>query len=207
MAERLKEYRSKRRFEKTPEPSGEGEGEVSSEFYKVVKKKFSAPKARPVYVVQEHKARRLHWDLRLELDGVLKSWAVPKGIPAEKGERHLAVQTEDHPLEYASFAGKIPQGNYGAGTVKIWDRGTFELWKREAGLIKVWIKGEKIKGEYVLIKLAPRPQFPGKNNWLLFKRLDWNEREGELKRLAKKEKKTVTEVLEAIKLQTAVGSK
>lgn len=194
---------AKRKFEKTKEPAGEGgvEGEVSAEFCAQVAKKYKVPAERPIYVVHEHAARRLHWDLRLELEGVLKSWALPKGIPTKKGEKHLAVQTEDHPLEYASFSGEIPAGNYGAGTVKIWDRGTFELWKREAGMIKVWLMGKKIKGEYVLVKMAPRPAFPGKNSWLLFKRLDWEERQQEIKRLAEKRKITPRELLASFKTQ------
>lgn len=106
----------------------------------------------------------------MELEGVLKSWAIPKEPPAEIGVKRLAVATEDHPLEYAKFSGTIPEGLYGAGKVKIWDRGTFSLVKKEAELIKFHVKGKRIKGEYVLIKMKPRPNFPGKNNWLFFRR-------------------------------------
>src|SRR2546423_5455619 len=107
----LKEYRRKRDPKETPEP-------------------FSGGKSRqkqPIFVVQRHDARRLHYDFRLERNGALASWAVPKGVPLEPGEQHLAVHVEDHPLEYAKFAGEIPQGNYGAGTVEIWDDGTYDL--------------------------------------------------------------------------------
>src|SRR3954468_21834605 len=110
----LGEYRRKRDPSKTPEPfkGGEKRGKL------------------PIFVVQRHDARRLHYDFRLELKGALPSWAVPKGIPLEPGARALAVHVEDHPLEYATFEGEIPAGNYGAGTVEIWDNGTFELLER-----------------------------------------------------------------------------
>ncbi|VVB53758.1 DNA polymerase Ligase (LigD) [uncultured archaeon] len=124
-----------------------------------------APKGwvRPIYVVQEHDASRLHWDLRLEKDCVLKSWAVTKEPPVEEGVRRLAVAVEDHALSYASFEGIIPEGNYGAGPVRIWDKGTFteEEWTESKIVVK--IKGQKINGKYVLIKLKD-----GKN-WLFFK--------------------------------------
>lgn len=166
-AKKLETYRAKRKFEKTPEPAGE----ISAEFYEIVTKKYKVPRQRPILVVHEHAARRLHFDLRIELGNVLKSWAVPKGIPTKIGDKRLAVETEDHPLEYASFRGIIPPGNYGAGTVKIWDRGTFELVKNEPELVKFWAKGKKMEGEYVLAKMKPQPAFPGKKNWLLFRRL------------------------------------
>ena len=106
----LREYERKRDPKKTPEPfSGKRRGK------------------QPVFVVQRHDARRLHYDFRLERDGALASWDVPKGIPLEPGERHLAVHVEDHPLDYGSFEGEIPKGQYGAGTVEIWDSGTYEL--------------------------------------------------------------------------------
>ncbi len=115
----LTEYKRKRDPKKTPEPFGG-------------KKKTKAP----IFVVQRHDARRLHYDFRLERNGALASWAVPKGVPLEPGAQHLAVHVEDHPLEYGSFEGEIPAGQYGAGTVEIWDRGTYELLeeKRNGGL-------------------------------------------------------------------------
>jgi DNA ligase D-like protein (predicted 3'-phosphoesterase) len=122
---------------------------------------------RPIYVIQEHHARNLHWDLRLEFEGALRSWAIPKEPPREPGIKRLAVQVEDHPLSYASFEGTIPEGEYGAGTVKIWDRGTFELLKKREDRIGVNLKGDLLRGEYELIQT----KMGGKTkNWLFFKR-------------------------------------
>ncbi len=111
--EKLSRYRAKRHFDQTAEPQG-------------VEEAPGAPVAGGRFVVQEHSATRLHWDLRLEHEGVLASWAIPNGIPPEPAENRLAVHTEDHPLEYLDFHGEIPKGEYGAGTMKIWDTGTFE---------------------------------------------------------------------------------
>lgn len=116
-----------------------------------------------IYVIQKHKATHLHWDLRLEMDGVLKSWAIPKEPPKKKGIKRLAIQVEDHPIEYAEFEGVIPEGQYGAGKVEIWDRGTYEIEERKRDKIVIHINGKKLKGRYCLIK------FKGKNNWLFFK--------------------------------------
>jgi len=105
------------------------------------------------FVIQEHHARRLHWDFRLERDGVLVSWALPKGLPEDPATNRLAIRTEDHPLEYASFEGEIPPGQYGAGTVRIWDRGTYETQKWADEEIKVVIYGSRVSGRYVLIHI------------------------------------------------------
>lgn len=150
----LEEYEKKRHFTKTPEPS-------AIDF----KKSYD----KPIFVVQRHDARNLHYDFRLEMDGVLKSWAVPKEPPKEAGTRRLAIETEDHPLAYADFEGEIPAGEYGAGKVEIWDRGTFELLKREEREIVVALEGEKLKGEYVLIRTK---YGKGEKGWLFFKRAD-----------------------------------
>ncbi len=148
----LKEYRAKRDFRKTPEPPP-----------------ASAPKKRQglVYVVQKHQASHLHYDLRLEEEGVLKSWAIPKIPPQEGGVRRLAVETEDHPLEYGDFEGVIPEGEYGAGRVEIWDKGTYQA--EETGPAKrvVSIKGQMLNGRYGLIKL--KPGSARDKNWLFFK--------------------------------------
>src|ERR671932_1128682 len=150
MAE-LREYRRKRDPKKTPEPFGG-------------KKRGK----QPIFVVQRHDARRLHYDFRLERAGVLVSWAVPKGVPLEPGQQHLAVHVEDHPLEYASFEGEIPKGEYGAGTVEIWDRGTYELLeeKRDGGLT-VRLEGERLNGTWALVpaKLSGDPK-----NWLIIRK-------------------------------------
>jgi len=118
------------------------------------------------FVVQEHHARRLHWDLRLEMDGVLKSWAIPKEIPLKKGVKRLAIQTEDHSLDYADFEGIIPEGFYGAGEVKIWDKGSYKLIEREEGKIVFEVEGKKMKGKYALIRMKSGKY---KGNWILFK--------------------------------------
>ncbi|WP_292389533.1 DNA polymerase ligase N-terminal domain-containing protein [Methanosarcina sp. UBA5] len=149
----LEEYEKKRHFKKTPEPP-------TSDF-----KKSSY---KPIFVVQRHDARKLHYDFRLEMNGVLKSWAVPKEPPKEAGTRRLAIETEDHPLAYADFEGEIPAGEYGAGKVEIWDKGIFELLKREEREIVVKLKGEKLKGIYVLVRTKYGKEEKG---WLFFKKV------------------------------------
>ena len=119
-----------------------------------------------IFVVQEHKAKKLHWDFRLEMDNVLKSWAIPKEPPLKKGIKRLAIQVEDHSLDYANFEGIIPEGFYGAGEVKIWDKGDYKLEKREEDKIVFWLNGKKMKGRYVLLKLKTGKY---KGNWILFK--------------------------------------
>jgi bifunctional non-homologous end joining protein LigD len=114
------------------------------------------------FQVQEHGARRLHWDFRLELDGVLKSWAVPKGVPVEPGMKRLAVEVEDHPLSYYGFEGVIPKGEYGAGTVKVWDEGEYILELREPRKYHILLKGRKLQGDYRLINFKDK-------NWLIYK--------------------------------------
>ena len=137
MAKKLAEYEAKRDFKRTPEPGA-----------KVPRKETKAPR----FVVQEHHARRLHWDLRLEKDGVGVSWAVPKGIPPDPKKNHLAVHVEDHPLDYFNFAGEIPKGNYGAGSVSIWDAGTYEPVKWSDREVMVDFQGKRLKGRYVLFQ-------------------------------------------------------
>jgi DNA ligase D-like protein (predicted 3'-phosphoesterase) len=116
------------------------------------------------YVIQKHTATHLHYDLRLEMDGTLKSWAVPKEPPTSTGVKRLIVQVEDHPLDYADFEGVIPEGKYGAGKVEIWDKGTYKVIDREEDKLVVEINGSKLRGSYVLIR------FKGKKNWLFFKK-------------------------------------
>ncbi len=117
------------------------------------------------FVIHEHHSHHLHFDLRLERDGVLKSWAVPKGIPEAAGEKHLAVEVEDHPLEYGHFEGTIPAGEYGAGTVSIWDNGTYETKHWDSDKIEIAFHGKRLTGHYVLVKFKRA----GKNEWLVFK--------------------------------------
>lgn len=126
---------------------------------------LSVNNEKRIYVIQEHHASHLHWDLRLEMNGVLKSWAVPKEPPLETGIKRLAVPVEDHPLGYESFQGKITEGQYGAGDVIIWDKGTYEPTSIKDDKIVFNINGEKLKGEYCLVKT----KFQGKDNWLFFK--------------------------------------
>ena len=142
----LEEYNRKRSFNKTPEPEG-----------------IIAKDDLRRFVVQKHQASHLHYDFRLEMDGVLKSWAVPKGMPEMPGIRRLAVQVEDHPLDYIGFSGTIPEGQYGAGTVEIWDSGSYHLVKQDAKQIEFNLEGSKLSGGYVLVHTD-------KNNWLLIKR-------------------------------------
>lgn len=157
----LEEYRGKRDFSRTPEPHGEQD----------------AAGDRPRFVIQKHRATTLHYDFRLEVDGVLKSWAVPKGPSMSPKEKRLAVPTEDHPLDYADFEGVIPEGSYGAGTVLVWDRGTYqnltakegqEIGVAEAlqrGHVSFWLAGEKLRGGYALTRFRT-----GKGEaWLLVK--------------------------------------
>jgi bifunctional non-homologous end joining protein LigD len=139
MPDRLERYRGKRDPAATPEPAGDAAVEPAAE-------------GERRFVVQEHHARRLHWDLRLEHDGVLASWAVPRGIPPDPERNHLAVRTEDHPLEYLEFQGEIPAGQYGAGTMKIWDRGTYEEHKFRDDEVMVTFHGERVRGRYVLFR-------------------------------------------------------
>ncbi len=116
------------------------------------------------FVIQYHQATRLHYDFRLEMDGVLKSWAVPKEPPTESGVKRLAVQVEDHELSYMDFEGTIPEGMYGAGKVEIWDKGVYTLEHRSKDKIVFTLQGEKLSGDYVLVR------FKGDKNWLLFKK-------------------------------------
>ena len=139
--------------------------EISQSFCEQIVKKYDKNElARPVYVIQEHHAKRLHWDLRFEIGNTLKSWALPKSPPEKEGEKRLAVQVDDHPIQYALFEGEIPAGNYGAGQVTIWDKGTFEILEREAKKLVVDIKGDKLKGRYCLLHFKPQEK-----NWLFFK--------------------------------------
>ena len=137
-AEKLAGYRSKRELAETPEPDGASAPEL--------------PGGQARFVVHEHHARRLHWDLRLERDGVLASWAVPNGIPDDPKRNRKAIHVEDHPLDYIDFRGEIPAGNYGAGEVSIWDHGTYECEKWRADEVIVVFHGERLKGRYALFQ-------------------------------------------------------
>lgn len=123
-----------------------------------------------IYTIHKHYASHLHWDLRLEMKGVLKSWAIPKQPPLKKGIKRLAIQVEDHPLSYADFKGVIPKGNYGAGKVEIWDKGDYELKEKTNKKIEIIFQGKKLKGDYILIKTNYEKDKKQKNkNWLFFK--------------------------------------
>jgi bifunctional non-homologous end joining protein LigD len=156
----LAAYKAKRKFERTPEPEGN-------------KKRKGSP-TQLHFVVQKHAASQLHYDFRLELDGVLKSWAVPKGIPTQRGDKRLAMRVEDHPLDYADFEGVIPAGNYGAGTVMLWDRGTFTVagddpgTALQKGKIELQLHGKKLKSDWTLVRMKGHESH-GKEPWLLIK--------------------------------------
>jgi len=156
----LARYKAKRDFSRTNEPRGAQTGKRS--------------RRRFLFVIQKHAARRLHYDFRLELDGVLKSWALPKGIPTMKGEKRLAVQVEDHPVDYANFEGTIPAGNYGAGTVMLWDAGICEAVDDQPveglrkGKLLIQLEGQKLKGHWALIRMRPRED-RDENAWLIIK--------------------------------------
>lgn len=175
----LAEYKKKRHFEKTPEPKP--------------KIKKSTTK-KPTFVIQKHAASHLHYDLRLEIGGVMPSWAVPKGIPTDPADRRLAMMTEDHPIDYASFEGTIPKGQYGGGTVMIWDYGTYENLRNVSmqdalnhGKIEVFFEGKKIKGAYALIHTGKGDQ---EKRWLILKMK--HEPEGRKKQFKVNEKSAKT---------------
>src|SRR5881398_3572121 len=156
----LAEYKAKRDFRKTAEPKGG-------------KPLPKAVRGASRFVIQKHDARRLHYDFRLQMEGVLKSWAVPKGLPWQQGEKHLAVEVEDHPIEYEYFEGVIPEGQYGGGTVMLWDRGTYYVYGEQPlkslreGKLHLLLDGKKAKGEWTLVRIRGREG--EKNQWLILK--------------------------------------
>lgn len=162
----LKDYNAKRKFDETSEPKG----------------KTKKSKDKLIFVIQRHAASRLHYDFRLEMEGVLKSWAVPKGPSLNPNDKRLAMEVEDHPYDYKDFEGNIPEGNYGAGQVEVWDTGTYEsldqnsklsdekelLKELKAGSLKFILHGKKLKGEFALVKMKNAEN----NAWLLIKHKD-----------------------------------
>ncbi|SFM95408.1 DNA polymerase ligase N-terminal domain-containing protein [Marinobacter pelagius] len=162
MSQKLASYKRKRDFRKTGEPSGNG----------------GSARTTPIFVIQKHDASTLHYDFRLNIGGVLKSWAVPKGLSTAAGEKRLAIRTEDHPLEYADFEGVIPEGQHGAGTVMVWDRGDFSSLEEdgddsgalekhlEAGKLKINLAGEKLQGGYSLVRMETGESG---EHWLIIK--------------------------------------
>src|SRR5256714_3154685 len=156
----LKKYKAKRAFSRTAEPKG-------------AKPLPKQVRGASRFVIQKHDARRLHYDFRLQMEGVLKSWALPKGLPWQQGEKHLAVEVEDHPIEYETFEGVIPEGNYGAGSVMVWDRGAYYVYGEQPlkslreGKLHLVLAGEKAKGEWTLGRIRGRDG--EKNQWLILK--------------------------------------
>src|SRR5213592_854897 len=156
----LRTYKAKRDFRHTSEPKGG-------------KPKPKGVKGASRFVIQKHAASRLHYDFRLQMEGVLKSWAVPKGLPWTQGEKHLAVEVEDHPIEYENFEGVIPEGNYGGGTVMVWDHGTYYVYGEQPsqslreGKLHLVLDGRKAKGEWTLVRIRGRDG--EKNQWLILK--------------------------------------
>lgn len=167
--DRLRQYRNRRDFAKSPEPPGN-------------ERRAFRKRGNPIFVIQQHAARSMHFDFRLEIDGALVSWAVPKGPSTDPRDRRLAVRTEDHPLTYADFEGVIPEGEYGAGRVIVWDAGPYRNLRRDKagdgpdmatalrdGRLEVWIEGSKLRGGYALIHAKPGGD---EQNWLLIKMKD-----------------------------------
>src|SRR3989440_2761768 len=156
----LKKHKGKRDFSKTAEPKGG----------KPLPKQVRGASR---FVIQKHDARRLHYDFRLQMEGVLKSWALPKGLPWHQGEKHLAVEVEDHPIEYETFEGIIPEGQYGGGTVMVWDRGAYYVYGEQPlkslheGKLHLVLAGEKAQGEWTLVRIRGRDG--EKNTWLILK--------------------------------------
>lgn len=154
----LQTYDDRRDFRRTPEPEGDGDRD---------------PSERPIFVIQEHDASSHHYDVRIEVDGVLASWAVPKGPSTDPADKRLALPTEDHPLDYADFEGVIPEDEYGGGTVIVWDAGTYRNLRAADGVdmesslaegkVEVWLEGKKLRGGYVLVEMG------GRDGWLLIK--------------------------------------
>src|SRR3954451_21479122 len=190
----IETYNRKRDFKKTKEPRGrklKGKGDS--------------------FVVQKHAASRLHWDFRLELDGVLKSWAVPKGPSLDPNEKRLAMRTEDHPLDYGDFEGTIPAGQYGGGTVMLWDRG---YWEPEPGTdpheglrkgdLKIVMDGERLKGGFVLVRMKRRER-EKRNNWLLIKHHDGWAMEGHGEALVEDETTSVASGRSMDQIETGKG--
>ena len=188
----LKQYRKKRDFARTPEPKGRAKGRAAGR----------------QYIVQKHDASRLHYDFRLELDGVLKSWAVPKGPSLDPNDKCLAVHVEDHPLEYANFEGVIPQGQYGGGTVMLWDQGTWEPKANEdpremyrRGKLEFELHGEKLKGKWILVRMHAR-EGEKADNWLLRKVDDKAARDvGKVRRAREENQKRVHRPLDGTDCQ------
>src|ERR1051325_944378 len=156
----LAEYKRKRDFRKTAEPAGR-------------KPLPKAVRGACRFVIQKHAARRLHYDFRLQMEGVLKSWALPKGLPWTKGEKHLAVEVEDHPIDYEEFEGVIPEGQYGGGNGMVWDRGAYHVYGEQPvkslreGKLHLVLDGKKAKGEWTLVRI--RGRYDEKNQWLILK--------------------------------------
>jgi len=169
----LKEYHRKRDFKVTPEPSGKS-------------KSTQGASSTLGYVIQKHRASRLHYDFRLEWNGVLLSWAVPKGPSLDPSVKRLAMQVEDHPIEYANFEGVIPEGEYGGGTVMVWDKGTWEPESPDVsealrkGDLKFTLHGQKLKGSWVLVRTRGFGGSPGRPSWLLIKHRDQFASEGDI---------------------------
>ena len=196
-SKKLDVYRAKRDFKKTKEPSG-------------AKKVAKADRLR--FVVQKHEATRLHYDFRLELDGVFKSWAVTRGPSLDPADKRLAVEVEDHPLDYGDFEGTIPEGEYGGGTVMLWDRGYWapsgdpEAMLKK-GDFKFVLDGGKLKGGWVLVRMRNDKFKSKRNNWLLIKHHDGLEKEGDEDSLLKKKDKSIASGRSMDQIEAGKGKK